>query len=194
VLPPGALDRIRKSGVFESVSGTDSHPGSQQLAAAPGAVFPCADLFARALEVFTASGRPISELQTATTRPIDREFICAALVPHDRARLHIALSQRFEAMMSSGLLDEVRRLFARGDLTDGHPAIRAVGYRQLWAHIAGAYPLEMAVARAIAATRQLAKRQMTWLRSMPNIRAFDPYETQSFVGLRQSLIASFERA
>ena len=148
----------------------------------------------RALEVYTASGRPISELQTATTRPIDREFICAALVPHDRARLHIALSQRFEAMMTSGLLDEVRGLFARGDLTDGHPAIRAVGYRQLWSHLAGAYPLEMAVTRAIAATRQLAKRQMTWLRSMPNIRAFDPYETQSFVGLRQSLIASFERA
>ena len=148
----------------------------------------------RALEVYIASGRPISELQTSTSRPIDREFICAALMPHDRARLHIALSQRFEAMMKSGLLDEVRGLFARGDLTEAHPAVRAVGYRQLWSHLAGAYPLETAVARAIAATRQLAKRQMTWLRSMPNIRAFDPYETQSFVGLRQSLIASFERA
>ena len=148
----------------------------------------------RALEVFFASGRPISELQTATTRPIDREFICAALLPHDRARLHIALSQRFEAMMKTGLLDEVRGLFARGDLTDTHPAVRAVGYRQLWSHLAGAYPLETAVARAIAATRQLAKRQMTWLRSMPDIDVFDPYETHSFVGLRECLIASFERA
>jgi tRNA dimethylallyltransferase len=147
----------------------------------------------RALEVYTACGRPISELHTATARPIDREFICAALVPHDRARLHIALSQRFEAMMASGLLEEVRGLFVRGDLTDGHPAIRAVGYRQLWSHLAGAYPLEMAVARAIAATRQLAKRQLTWLRTMPDIRVFDPYETQSFVGVRESLIASFER-
>ena len=97
-------------------------------------------------------------------------------------------------MMASGLLEEVRGLFARGDLTDGHPAIRAVGYRQLWSHLAGAYPLEMAVARSIAATRQLAKRQMTWLRTMPDIRVFDPYETQSFVGVRESLIASFERA
>ena len=148
----------------------------------------------RALEVYTACGRPISELHAATARPIDREFICAALVPHDRARLHIALSQRFEAMMASGLLEEVRGLFVLGDLTDGLPAIRAVGYRQLWSHLAGAYPLEMAVARAIAATRQLAKRQLTWLRTMPDIRAFDPYETQSFVGVRESLIASFERA
>jgi len=147
----------------------------------------------RALEVYAESGRPLSELQTATTRPIEREFICAALIPHDRARLHIALSQRFDAMMDRGLLDEVRRLYERGDLTDAHPAVRAVGYRQLWSYLAGAYPLEMAVARAVAATRQLAKRQLTWLRSMPDIHAFDPYETHSFVGLRESLIASFER-
>ena len=72
-----------------------------------------------------------------------------------------------------------------------HPAIRAVGYRQLWAHLAGGYPLETAVARAVAATRQLAKRQMTWLRSMANIRVFDPYDAQSFVGVRESLIAAF---
>jgi len=148
----------------------------------------------RALEVFTIGGQPISELQTATTPSLDRQFVCVALIPHERTQLHIALAQRFEAMMASGLLDEVRGLFARGDLTDGHPAIRAVGYRQLWSHLAGAYPLETAIARAIAATRQLAKRQMTWLRSMPDIRAFDPYDVQSFVGVRESLFASFERA
>jgi tRNA dimethylallyltransferase len=148
----------------------------------------------RALEVHAASGRPISELQTVTTRaPLAREFRCVALVPHDRSRLHIALAQRFEAMMAAGLLDEVRRLYARGDLTEGHPAIRAVGYRQLWSHLAGACTLENAVIGAIAATRQLAKRQMTWLRSMPDVRTFDPHETHSFVGIRESLIASFER-
>jgi len=148
----------------------------------------------RALEVFAVGGRPISELQRVGTRsPLAREFRCAALIPHDRARLHIALSQRFENMMAAGLLDEVRRLMARGDLTEDHPSMRAVGYRQLWSHLAGAYPLETAVARATAATRQLAKRQMTWLRSMPDIHAFDPYDLQSFVGLRESLIASFER-
>jgi tRNA dimethylallyltransferase len=94
-------------------------------------------------------------------------------------------------MMSAGLLDEVRGLYARGDLTDAHPAIRAVGYRQLWAHLAGSYSLDTAVTRAVSATRQLAKRQMTWLRSMPNIRAFDPYDGQSFTGLREALKAAF---
>ena len=64
--------------------------------------------------------------------------------------------------MAQGFLDEVRLLYARGDLTDSHPAIRAVGYRQIWAHLTGSYPLEAAVARAVAATRQLAKRQLTW--------------------------------
>jgi len=147
----------------------------------------------RALEVHAVGGQPISELQKVPSRLVEREFICAALIPPDRARLHIALAQRFEAMMAAGLLDEVRRLFARGDLTEAHPAIRAVGYRQLWSYLTGAYPLDTAVERAIAATRQLAKRQMTWLRSMSDIRSFDPYETHSFVGIRESLIASFER-
>lgn len=148
----------------------------------------------RALEVFTVGGRPISELQAQTKRPLDREFLCTALIPRDRARLHQGLSQRFDSMMAAGFLDEVRGLFARGDLADDLPAIRAVGYRQLWAHLAGACSLETAIDRAVAATRQLAKRQMTWLRTMPNIRALDPYDAQAFVGFRSSLIASFERA
>jgi tRNA dimethylallyltransferase len=145
----------------------------------------------RALEVYEVGGQPISELQRATRAPLEREFVVAALVPVDRVRLHDALSRRFEQMMAAGFLDEVRRLRGRGDLTDSHPAIRAVGYRQLWAHLAGAYPLETAVARAIAATRQLAKRQMTWLRSMPNIQSFDPYDAQSFVGVRETLKGAF---
>ena len=94
-------------------------------------------------------------------------------------------------MMAAGLLDEVRGLYARGDLTDAMPAIRAVGYRQLWAHLAGSYSLETAVTRAIAATRQLAKRQMTWLRSMANICVVDPYDAQSFVGVRERLNGAF---
>jgi len=147
----------------------------------------------RALEVYAVTGEPISALQARTRSPLTREFRCAALIPQDRARLHQDLARRFETMMAEGLLDEVRRLFARGDLTDDNPAIRAVGYRQLWSHLSGAYPLEIAVSRAVAATRQLAKRQMTWLRSMPNIIGVDPYDAQSFVGVRESLFASFER-
>ena len=145
----------------------------------------------RALEVHEISGRPITELQAATRSPLDREFLVAALIPGDRTRLHEALASRFEQMMAAGFLDEVRRLYERGDLTDTHPAIRAVGYRQVWAHLAGAYPLDMAVQRAVAATRQLAKRQMTWLRSMPNVDVIDPYDAQSFVGLRESLRDAF---
>jgi tRNA dimethylallyltransferase len=145
----------------------------------------------RALEVFAASGERISVLQARTASPLAREFRVVALVPTDRARLHATLAQRFEAMMAAGFLDEVRLLRARGDLTDENPAIRAVGYRQLWSHLAGSYPLDTGVARAIAATRQLAKRQMTWLRSMPNIASFDPHDAQSFVGLRESLNAAF---
>lgn len=147
----------------------------------------------RALEVFAVSGRPISELQRTTRSELGRDFRVFALIPPDRAVLHAALAQRFETMMAQGFLDEVRLLYARGDLTDAHPSIRAVGYRQLWAHLAGSYPLETAVERAVAATRQLAKRQMTWLRSMPDLETFDPHDAQSFVGLRQSLIAALQR-
>lgn len=145
----------------------------------------------RALEVHALGGQPISELQRATVPALAREFLCTALVPTDRARLHAALAKRFETMMTAGLLAEVRALHARGDLTIENPAIRAVGYRQLWSHVEGACSLETAVERAVAATRQLAKRQMTWLRSMRNICSVDPYDAQSFVGVRESLIKAF---
>jgi tRNA dimethylallyltransferase len=145
----------------------------------------------RALEVHAVGGQPISELQAETRPALQREFRVSALIPQDRARLHAALEQRFAQMMSAGLLDEVRGLHSRGDLTADHPAIRAVGYRQLWAHLDGSHSLDMAVTSAVAATRQLAKRQMTWLRSMANIRSFDPYDAQSFVGVRESLMEAF---
>jgi tRNA dimethylallyltransferase len=142
----------------------------------------------RALEVHALGGRPISELQRLTLPPLARDFRIVALIPADRARLHAALEDRFSQMMAAGFLKEVGALYARGDLTEAHPAIRAVGYRQLWAHFAGSYSLETAVTRAVAATRQLAKRQMTWLRAMKSIQVIDPYDAQSFVGVRESLM------
>ncbi|HET9473471.1 MAG TPA: tRNA (adenosine(37)-N6)-dimethylallyltransferase MiaA [Steroidobacteraceae bacterium] len=145
----------------------------------------------RALEVHAVTGETITNLQAYTRSPLLRDFLTVALIPQDRARLHAALAQRFEQMMAAGLLDEVRGLYARGDLTDAAPSIRAVGYRQLWAHLAGSYSLETAVARSVAATRQLAKRQMTWLRSMANIAVVDPYDAQSFVGVRERLNGAF---
>ena len=144
----------------------------------------------RALEVQAVTGEPISAHQARTRSPLDRQFVVTALIPADRARLHAALDARFVHMMKAGLPAEVDRLWARGDLSDENPAVRAVGYRQLWAHRAGSYPLDTAVERAQAATRQLAKRQMTWLRSMAGITVFDPHDAQSFVGVRDALIAA----
>jgi tRNA dimethylallyltransferase len=120
----------------------------------------------RALEVFRLTGRPLSEIQAATAPPDPRlNFTTIAWAPGERARLYAAIEARFHRMMSEGLLDEVRKLYERGDLHDRMPAIRSVGYRQLWEHFAGADTLESAVQRAIVATRQLARRQLIWLRS-----------------------------
>ena len=120
----------------------------------------------RALEVCYRAGQPISQLQRATVSPLAgtplRYWI---LAPRERALLHERLARRFQAMMTAGLLEEVTALRARGDLTARHPAMRAVGYRQLWAHLDGEYGLEEAMRRAVAATRQLAKRQLTWMRA-----------------------------
>jgi tRNA dimethylallyltransferase len=121
----------------------------------------------RALEVSYTAGEPISKLQRNTVSPLAG---CAVrywvLAPADRALLHEHIAQRFTAMMAAGFLDEVRTLRSRGDLTARHPSMRAVGYRQLWAHLEGACDLTEAVRRGVAATRQLAKRQLTWLRSI----------------------------
>jgi tRNA dimethylallyltransferase len=121
----------------------------------------------RALEVCYIAGEPISRLQRATVSPLaGRAVRHWVLAPSDRALLHERIAQRFTAMMAAGFLDEVRGLWSRGDLTGRHPSMRAVGYRQLWAHLDGAYDLAEAVRRSVAATRQLAKRQLTGLRSL----------------------------
>jgi tRNA dimethylallyltransferase len=92
-----------------------------------------------------------------------------AICPRQRSVLHQRIALRFEQMMAAGLLAEVANLYQRDDLTPDLPAIRAVGYRQLWQHLAGECSLESAVTSAIAATRQLAKRQLTWLRKWPDL-------------------------
>jgi tRNA dimethylallyltransferase len=121
----------------------------------------------RALEVYYTAGRPISELQRATTvSPLaGLRLKYWVLAPLDRNVLHERLSRRFQAMMEAGFLNEVKGLHQRGDLTARHPSMRSVGYRQLWAHLDGEYALEEAEQRGIFATRQLAKRQLTWLRA-----------------------------
>jgi len=119
----------------------------------------------RALEVCYTTGRPISELQRATVSPLAPFQVRYSLLgPPDRAVLHQRLGERLDRMMDLGFLDEVRGLRDRGDLTPAHSSMRSVGYRQLWAHLDGEYDLAEGVRRALAATRQLAKRQLTWMR------------------------------
>jgi tRNA dimethylallyltransferase len=124
----------------------------------------------RALEVWRASGRPLSSFHRSGDRPPQAHALIA-LEPTDRAWLHRRIEARFDAMLAAGFLDEVRQLRGRDELHAELPSMRAVGYRQAWealdAGLAGA-ALEAGVReRGIAATRQLAKRQLTWLRSMP---------------------------
>jgi len=129
----------------------------------------------RALEVCLATGRRLSELQRETVSPLASMPLRAwALVPRSRPALHERLARRFRAMMDAGFLEEVRALYRRGDLTARHSSMRAVGYRQLWAHLQGEYGLDEAVARGVAATRQLAKRQLTWMRTETTPRWLDP--------------------
>ncbi|MEP0203765.1 MAG: tRNA (adenosine(37)-N6)-dimethylallyltransferase MiaA [Halioglobus sp.] len=128
---------------------------------------------ARALEVYRTSGIPMSDWQSKQqTAPLPAEqfrLLQIALCPQDRAVLHERIALRFEQMMAAGFLEEVRQLHQRDDLDADLPAIRAVGYRQLWEHLEDEVGLEAAVERGIAATRQLAKRQLTWLRKWPDL-------------------------
>jgi len=142
----------------------------------------------RALEVCYAAGRPISELQRETHSPLaDTPLQNWALVSANRVTLHARLERRFHEMMKLGFLDEVAALRARGDLTADLPAIRAVGYRQLWAYFDGDFSLDEAVRRGIAATRQLAKRQHTWLRSEVELTTINPHEEGAFEHWRRSV-------
>ncbi len=120
----------------------------------------------RALEVFHLSGRPMSELWRAGgAGPLEPPTLKLVRSPRDRAVLHRRIAARFEAMLAAGFADEVRGLMARGDLSPEQPAMRCVGYRQLWEHLRGDFDAEAMRRRALAATRQLAKRQYTWLRA-----------------------------
>lgn len=123
----------------------------------------------RALEVFRISGTPITELQSLRRPALERyDTLQIVLAPSTRALLHQRIEQRFRGMMAAGFLEEVRQLNSRRDLRGELPALRAVGYRQLRAHLEGAYSLDEGVRRGIVATRRLARRQLTWLRTLPD--------------------------
>lgn len=131
----------------------------------------------RALEILELTGEPPSRLYARGRADAGLgHWHGYALMPADRGVLHRRIELRFRQMMATGLLNEVRRLHDRGDLHAALPAARAVGYRQLWAHLDGLCSLEVAVGQAIAATRQYAKRQLTWLRAETAFESVDAME------------------
>ncbi|EUC14545.1 tRNA (adenosine(37)-N6)-dimethylallyltransferase MiaA [Paraburkholderia hospita] len=124
----------------------------------------------RALEVFMLTGQPMSALLAAPARDDDAarlyRFVAIALEPSDRSVLHARIAARFDAMLAAGFIDEVKRLRARGDLHPGLPSMRCVGYRQAWEYLDGETDYDTMRDKGVFATRQLCKRQLTWLRAM----------------------------
>ena len=154
---------------------------------------------ARALEVFRVSGQPLSSFQKRMTP----EFIAQqelntwasnliSLEPADRGWLHERIAQRFDTMLANGFLDEVRALRARGDLHADLPSMRCVGYRQAWDLLDGKFPMAELRDKGVFATRQLAKRQITWLRALPArqvVACDDPTALQRVLALADAMLA-----
>ncbi len=143
----------------------------------------------RALEVFRLTGETITELRRRRVSPLtDVRMIELAMAPAERSVLHTQIERRFTGMLAAGLLEEVRGFYRRGDLSREHPSMRAVGYRQLWQHLAGCATLAEATKQAIAATRQLAKRQVTWLRRRPAARWLDTMRMDGTPSIIEALL------
>jgi tRNA dimethylallyltransferase len=139
----------------------------------------------RALEVWRATGKPLSTWhREQAAGPATRRFVMLGLLPADRAALHRRIANRLERMFAAGFVDEVRRLRSRPGVLRESPAMRAVGYRQVWANLEGEKSLEETIAAARAATRQLAKRQMTWMRSQALAACVDPLEGNALTTIK----------
>lgn len=144
----------------------------------------------RALEVYRITGRTLTDWQSKKKQPgtagawggdgssFPYRVINLAVCPHDRALLHQRIAERFHLMLEQGFLEEVKALYERGDLNTSMPSIRAVGYRQAWDCLDGNLSYDEMVERGIVATRQLAKRQITWLRSWNDLHWLDPQDSK----------------
>jgi len=146
----------------------------------------------RALEVLELTGKPLSTLQQQL-EPAPFALASFTLMPEDRPELYARIDARFVQMMQQGFLDEVRLLRARGDLHADLPSLRSVGYRQLWSHLAGETGLEAAVAAGQRATRNLAKRQLTWIRSETDFARIRGLEDQELAPIKRAITAVMGR-
>lgn len=179
-LPPGDAAMRRDIDAFAEQSGW---PAVHRELAAVDAVAAArinpndSQRLQRALEVYRVSGKTLTawQEQAASPRP-DIRYLKMALQIEPRALLHARIAQRLDEMVAGGFEDEVRRLHERSALTRESPSMRSVGYRQFWRYLDGEVSLEEAQQRALFATRQLAKRQLTWLRSEKSIETFDALE------------------
>jgi len=143
----------------------------------------------RALEVYQLTGQSITSLQQSRVSAFaDANVIEFAIAPLERRDLHTRIELRFKAMLSAGLLEEVRRIRDSGTVTAEHPAMRAVGYRQLWRHLSGLCSLQEAQEMAVVATRQLAKRQFTWLRRRERAQWFDSMHPEAASKIFDALV------
>ena len=147
----------------------------------------------RALEVLRMTGRPISDFHAAGSSGPAFPMAAAGLLPPDRKRLHERIEKRFDQMLSDGFLDEMRRLMARPDYDPESPAMRAVGYRQAIDFLEGRTDAAGFHLAGVAATRQLAKRQMTWMRGMPDLTLLDP-EAEGTLEALSAMIRPFAPA
>jgi tRNA dimethylallyltransferase len=127
----------------------------------------------RALEIYRVTGKPMSQLLGRTKSALPFRLLEVALVPSDRSELHRRIESRFDAMLERGLVEELQALRKRHALRPGLPSMRCVGYRQAWQHLEGEFDRDELRNRGVFATRQLAKRQLTWLRRMRGLRSFD---------------------
>ncbi|HTQ75470.1 MAG TPA: tRNA (adenosine(37)-N6)-dimethylallyltransferase MiaA [Burkholderiales bacterium] len=141
----------------------------------------------RALEIHRITGNPMSQLVGRRRTALPFRLVEVALIPSDRSELHRRIEARFEAMLQRGLVEELRELRKRYTLRPGLPSMRCVGYRQAWQHLEGEYDRDELRNRGIYATRQLAKRQLTWLRGMKGLRTFDCFAESVRDGLFEFL-------
>ena len=141
----------------------------------------------RAIEVYRLTGRTMTSLMMANSQPAPYEFYQFAIAPNERSVLHELIAKRFQQMLHGGFEDEVRQLRARGDLHLDLPSMRCVGYRQMWQHLAGELSFQVMQDKAIAATRQLAKRQLTWLRGWRGLHWLDTRDPHKLEAVIQRL-------
>jgi len=140
---------------------------------------------ARALEVYYTTGIPLSEWQQQDIKKINPyHFYQLGILPSDRINLHKHIALRFKNMLTHGLIEEVQHLYNRGDLHTQLPSIRSVNYRQIWSYLKGEINHDQMCEQAVAATRQLAKRQITWLRTWPDLNVLEDEEDKKEKAIR----------